>query len=266
MSNWFIKTDSGEHGPVTAQQLRQLAAASRITPNTSVRRDEDTAWHLASKIKGLNFASHDADNATPSTVTVTEVAAETKPCPFCAEAINVNAVKCRHCGEFLTEQAAMQAAANSQPSQPPTINRVSPYAPTAIPQQNKHNRLVHICDKQKMVIWAMLIGLILEVPILLFTGLVPLLGVPLALAYLAFRTTVAMQLGLAVYREGIVGVFLALLTIIPFFGLIFLVVINSRATSVLKSGGVSVGLMGANRTQAEHAQNNAVQRSGVNVV
>lgn len=109
-----------------------------------------------------------------------------------------------------------------------------------------------------MVIWAMLIALILEIPILLLAGLVPLFGVPLALGWLSFRTAVAMQLGLAVYREGIIGVFLALLTIIPFFGLIFLVVINSRATSVLKSAGLSVGLMGANRTEAERSQNEAM--------
>lgn len=30
---------------------------------------------------------------------------ETKKCPFCAEEIDVNAVKCKHCGEFLTKGA-----------------------------------------------------------------------------------------------------------------------------------------------------------------
>lgn len=33
----------------------------------------------------------------------------TKKCPFCAEDIDHNAVKCKHCGEYLTDQAKKEA-------------------------------------------------------------------------------------------------------------------------------------------------------------
>jgi len=29
----------------------------------------------------------------------------TKKCPFCAEEIDIDAVKCKHCGEFLSKEA-----------------------------------------------------------------------------------------------------------------------------------------------------------------
>jgi len=38
----------------------------------------------------------------------------TKPCPYCAEPIDDNAVKCKHCGEFLTKQAKKESAKDSQ--------------------------------------------------------------------------------------------------------------------------------------------------------
>jgi hypothetical protein len=43
----------------------------------------------------------------------------------------------------------------------------------------------------------------------------------------------------------VVGVLLALLTIIPYVGLIVLLIINSRATGVLNKHGYRVGLFGA---------------------
>lgn len=42
------------------------------------------------------------------------------------------------------------------------------------------------------------------------------------------------------------GVLLAILTLIPCIGLIVLLIINSKATNVLKANGIKVGLLGAN--------------------
>lgn len=42
------------------------------------------------------------------------------------------------------------------------------------------------------------------------------------------------------------GVLLAILTLVPCLGLIVLLMINSKATNVLKANGIKVGLLGAN--------------------
>lgn len=38
-----------------------------------------------------------------------EVNMDTKPCPFCGESILVAAIKCKHCGEFVSDRAQKKA-------------------------------------------------------------------------------------------------------------------------------------------------------------
>ncbi|MCH8306260.1 MAG: DUF2116 family Zn-ribbon domain-containing protein [Candidatus Marinimicrobia bacterium] len=38
----------------------------------------------------------------------------TKSCPFCAEQIDENAIKCKHCGEFLTKDAKKESRKGSR--------------------------------------------------------------------------------------------------------------------------------------------------------
>jgi hypothetical protein len=67
---------------------------------------------------------------------------------------------------------------------------------------------------------------------------IPVLGVIVAATVFVFL------LATKVYSTGI-GVLLAILTLIPFVGLIVLLVINGKATTVMKRNGVAVGLLGA---------------------
>ena len=47
-----------------------------------------------------------------------------KHCPYCDEIIAVNAIKCKHCGEWLTEKRAGQQAPPPPVSQQVVINQV----------------------------------------------------------------------------------------------------------------------------------------------
>ncbi len=67
---------------------------------------------------------------------------------------------------------------------------------------------------------------------------IPGLGVSVAATVFVFL------LATKVYSTGI-GVLLGILTLIPCIGLIVLLIINGKATAVLKRNGVAVGLLGA---------------------
>jgi hypothetical protein len=57
-------------------------------------------------------------------------------------------------------------------------------------------------------------------------------------------TVFVFMLAMKVYSTGL-GIVLGLLTLIPCVGLIVLLIVNGKATSVLQANGISVGLLGA---------------------
>jgi hypothetical protein len=61
-------------------------------------------------------------------------------------------------------------------------------------------------------------------------------------------TVFVFLLAMKVYGAAL-GVFLGILTLIPCVGLIVLLVVNGKATSVLKQNGIRVGLLGADLSQ-----------------
>jgi hypothetical protein len=69
-------------------------------------------------------------------------------------------------------------------------------------------------------------------------------GLGAALAGVAF----VFLLSTKVFRIG-VGILLAILTLIPFLGVIVLLAINGKATAILKLNGHRVGLMGADLSE-----------------
>ena len=56
------------------------------------------------------------------------------------------------------------------------------------------------------------------------------------------------MLALSVYNTA-VGIVLGILTLVPLIGLIVLLIINAKATKILRQHGIRVGLMGANPRQ-----------------
>jgi hypothetical protein len=81
---------------------------------------------------------------------------------------------------------------------------------------------------------------------ILFIGLAGL-GV-IAISIVA--TVFVFLLATKVYTTGI-GVLLGILTLVPIVGLFALLVINGKATTILKNHGIRVGLLGANASDLD---------------
>ena len=58
-------------------------------------------------------------------------------------------------------------------------------------------------------------------------------------------TVFVFMLAMKVYSTG-TGVLLGILTLIPCLGLIILLIVNGKATKVLRQNGIAVGILGAN--------------------
>lgn len=61
-------------------------------------------------------------------------------------------------------------------------------------------------------------------------------------------TVFVFMLAIKLYSTG-VGVLLGILTLIPCIGLLVLLAVNGKATSILKQNGIKVGLLGANLSE-----------------
>ncbi len=75
----------------------------------------------------------------------------------------------------------------------------------------------------------------------------PILGMGV-LAVGLVGTVFVFLLAIKVYSTG-VGILLGVLALVPCVGLIVLLVINGKATGILKQNGIPVGLLGADLTQ-----------------
>lgn len=63
---WYYKKDGTKHGPVTSQQLKQLAVSGELRPSDSVCRDGRDEWKPAKAVNGL-FAVKSSPAASIST-------------------------------------------------------------------------------------------------------------------------------------------------------------------------------------------------------
>ncbi|MFP4434676.1 MAG: hypothetical protein ACLFTN_09420 [Phycisphaerae bacterium] len=101
-----------------------------------------------------------------------------------------------------------------------------------------------VASKQKALLVCILLYLL---------ALLGQVAIPPRLHYILFMAGIALlivaavfvaQLGMRLYGKG-PGIAFGILTLVPLVGLIVLLVVNAKATSVLKENGLKVGLLGA---------------------
>ncbi|MDX1964375.1 MAG: hypothetical protein SFX18_14580 [Pirellulales bacterium] len=104
--------------------------------------------------------------------------------------------------------------------------------------------LPRIISSQKGLLFCILFQLILMVATFL---LPPQLGIFTSLASIIISIIGAVfvfMLAIKIYGQG-TGILMGILTLIPIFGLIVLLFVNQKATSILQKNGIKVGLLGA---------------------
>jgi hypothetical protein len=123
--------------------------------------------------------------------------------------------------------------------------------------------LYRVAYYQKAVLVCVLVSLLaVGAPFLLPEEAI--LGAYVALLVASVISTVfVFLLAAKLYGTG-AGVFFGLLTLIPYLGLLVLLAINGKATSVLKAHGIRVGLLGANLSVFADEQTDRVTRGESN--
>lgn len=114
------------------------------------------------------------------------------------------------------------------------------------PPSGQYNReeLQTIASRQKMIMICILIYI---AAIIIQFALPPEVRPMLGLGVLAVVVAAAVfifLLATKLYGTGL-GIVLGILTLIPLIGLIVLLIVNGKATGILKSHGIDVGLLGA---------------------
>ena len=150
-----------------------------------------------------------------------------RACPMCGEMIVASAAKCRFCGEVLDPEMRKRGNSRSGRRGKGDSEDVRAIA--------KFQKGIIIC----ILLQLLILGLQIAIP----PQMRPLLGLAFLCASIV-STVFVFLLAMKVYSTGL-GIFLGILTLVPCVGLLVLLVVNSKATGVLKDNGIKVGLLGA---------------------
>jgi hypothetical protein len=107
----------------------------------------------------------------------------------------------------------------------------------------KQQRAIMICILAYIVL--VILNFVAPTIVALFVGLA-------ALAVVVTSAVFVFMLAMTVYGTG-AGIVLGILTLVPLVGLIVLLIVNGKATKILREYGINVGLMGADMSQVPNA-------------
>jgi hypothetical protein len=135
---------------------------------------------------------------------------------------------------------------------PPGTPMPRPGAPTLNYGRPVRNDLREIAKRQRAIQICILIYILAIVgQFILPPQLRPFVGLAV-LAVMITATVFVFMLAIALYNTG-VGILLGILSLIPLLGLLVLLMVNGKATGVLREHGIQVGLLGARLDQIPDA-------------
>jgi len=147
-SNFYVKQNGVESGPLTSDQLHASIASGRIRPDSMIRKGEDGVWASASRVSGLKFPSTSptVPPAIPLSAPVDNQPEDPKliPCKDCGATVSREAIACPKCG------GPFRA----------TFIRIEPYSnPTAngADAEDSYRRLRQLSSGLEVLAWIQLV-------------------------------------------------------------------------------------------------------------
>lgn len=135
-----------------------------------------------------------------------------------------------------------QYPSHEQGELPPTLGYATP--------QGAKLRLRQVAMQQRAINLCILAEIIIVIAEIAARGFVPILAMLMSLLYVGVAITGAVflfMLAMSLYNTG-AGIVLGILALVPILGLLILLVVNGKATKVLRQHGIRVGLLGADPT------------------
>ncbi|MCA9125019.1 MAG: DUF4339 domain-containing protein [Planctomycetaceae bacterium] len=238
---WYYQFMGETRGPFAADDMILAVSSGLIDVDTLVRRDNSNfvradrvngllAMNLDLLTRGSEQTEHgvsiDILNALgvselPSSTPSSKRTGATRKCPHCAIEVNYDAAKCRFCGEPL--DIGRRSTVLSGPSE----------------------STLELIQSQRLLIYTMLVGFVLEFPILWLLTNMAGIGIVVGGSYFLARTAIIMVLATKIAGSELAGACWGLATLIPCIGLLPIVLVNTTATSELRKRGIEVGFMGA---------------------
>lgn len=143
-----------------------------------------------------------------------------------------------------------------------------------LPGHNNEPDLLAVAERQRGLLWLILIGVVLYTTMLFFAMTSPIVGMAVVAVFLLFQILCLVQIVrlMAAMRMSILTrIAYVVMLFIPLVSFVVLLVISGQATSVLRAAGARVGLLGVpkddyNRLRPGHCRGCGYDRQGLELL